>query len=168
MVGCKSSATEFGSIRLEIKLLNASYVCKLMRSSLSLSASPLPFCLALALLAPGLSHMVDWSSRGVEASSVGEVQELRQVAAGAEISLSRPGRTQTPPLSPSTPFSVLPPPSWIGHRVHCVHRLTSPLPHQYVCLDVPRRGWKKTNHTQCFYLFKVNCILDLGKKYIML
>lgn len=47
--------------------------------------------------------MVDWSSRGVEASSVGEIQELWWVAARAEISLSRPsplfgtkGNTNTP------------------------------------------------------------------------
>lgn len=64
-----------------------------------------PVRLSQVLLAPGLSHMVDWSSLGVEASSVGEAQELRRVAAGVEISLSRLGRKHkhiaSPPHLPS-------------------------------------------------------------------
>lgn len=148
MVWYKSPATKFGSIRLKMKLINVSNVAAHGIKPLSVCLSPLslspPVCLSLVLLAPGLSHMVEWSSRGVEAGSVGEAQELQRVAAGAEISLSGPGRTQThlalPFLSPSSLPTSSPLPltsiqARLGHRVHRVHRLTSPLSHQHGWTD---------------------------------
>lgn len=110
----------------------------MLKPSLSLSVSPplspsFSVCRSLVLLVPGLSHMVDWSSRGVEANSVGEAQELRRVAAGAEISLSRLGRkhkhTSLPLLSSclSLSLSFHHPPSWLGSAMEFTVSTGSPL-----------------------------------------
>lgn len=94
------------------------------------SLPPLPVCMSLALLAPGRSHMVDWSKPGCW----GEWgTRAPTVAAGAEISLSRldwKHKHISPPLSTACLFIMT------GHRVHCVHGPNSVPSHQmWYCLN---------------------------------
>lgn len=93
--------------------------------SLSSHLCPLPpLCISPALLAPGWSHMVDWSKPGCWGEwGTGALT----VAAGAEISLSRLGwkhKHISPPLPTACLFIMT------GHRVHCVHGLNSVPSHQ--------------------------------------
>lgn len=118
------------------------------RAFLRISASASLPSVCLALLAPGRSHMLDWSKPGCWGEwGTG----APTVAAGAEISLSRLGwkhKHVRAPLPAACPFVRT------GQGVHCVHTLATLSSHQS-CVD---EGATKAVQEVCCE-FALNCLI---------